>query len=454
MSRGRLIRASDKDLVFHSVCMNAAVIIAVCFGGCFALLLNGQGAENLLRKEFYVAHQKDLLAVLIVSLGFCVLWNIVYLKQQYKRLHERQLLARMILENQWVEKTKVKQEGAFRDLSGKTVEKISYFPKVYYSRRKNEIRISCKLTMGRHLDKLLTLESKVENGLFCSLVKKEFAEPYVEYLFLTDMSSCRLNMEEVTASGGSIRLMSCLTWNYEKYPHGLVAGGTGSGKTYFMLILLKVLIAAGYDVRVLDPKNSDLAGFKGILPSVGSSVDEIKEGITAFISDMFLRNEEMKQLPNYEIGRNYRELGLKPKFLLFDEYVAFLEMLPKKELEEVLGSLKQIAFLGRQSGFFLILGCQRADAKYLADGMRDQFHLKVALGQNSDSGYRMLFGSDSDKVYQSMGPGTGYATVGDGHVLEFYAPLVPKDTNFLREVELSYHSNAENLRLEEQEASS
>lgn len=440
-------------MIWNSIWLNVGVIFAVCFGSCLYNLLKGQGVEALYRKEFYIANQEMLYLALFISLVLSLMWNSIYIQMQYKQLHERQLLARMILENQWFEKTKVKQEGFFNDSPGKTVDKISYFPKICYKRTNKEIRISCKLTMGRYLDKLLTLESKVESGLFCSMIKKEFNEPYVEYLFLTDMSSCRIKMDEVSANGGSIRLMSCMTWKYEKYPHGLIAGGTGSGKTYFMLILLNALIAAGYDVRVLDPKKADLSGFKGVLPFVGSEPEEIKDGIAAFIGDMFLRNEEMKRLPNYAIGKNYRELGLKPKFLLFDEYVAFLEMLPKKELEEVLGSLKQIAFLGRQSGFFLILGCQRADAKYMADGMRDQFHLKVALGQNSDSGYKMLFGSDSDKTYQTMKPGTGYATVGDGQVLEFYAPLVPEDTDFLREVELAYNSNLESLQPEEKAAS-
>ena len=36
--------------------------------------------------------------------------------------------------------------------------------------------------------------------------------------------------------------------------------------------------------------------------------------------------------------------------------------------------------LGRQAGFFLILACQRPDAKYLGDGIRDQFNFRVALG--------------------------------------------------------------------------
>ncbi|HAP6118224.1 cell division protein FtsK, partial [Enterococcus faecium] len=53
-------------------------------------------------------------------------------------------------------------------------------------------------------------------------------------------------------------------------------------------------------------------------------------------------------------------------------YVAYMEMLTTKESAVILNKLKQIVMLGRQSGFFLILACQRPDAKYLGDGIRDQ----------------------------------------------------------------------------------
>ena len=43
-------------------------------------------------------------------------------------------------------------------------------------------------------------------------------------------------------------------------------------------------------------------------------------------------------------------------------------MLTTKESAVILNKLKQIVMLGRQSGFFLILACQRPDAKYLETG--------------------------------------------------------------------------------------
>jgi hypothetical protein len=53
--------------------------------------------------------------------------------------------------------------------------------------------------------------------------------------------------------------------------------------------------------------------------------------IDQFYEDMMARSEEMKQMQGYKTGENYAYLGLAPHFLVFDEYVAFMEMLVSKE---------------------------------------------------------------------------------------------------------------------------
>ena len=65
-----------------------------------------------------------------------------------------------------------------------------------------------------------------------------------------------------------------------------------------------------------------------------------------------------------------------------------------KESTALLSQLKKIVMLGRQAGYFLIVACQRPDAKYFGDGIRDNFNFRVGLGRMSELGYGMLFGSD------------------------------------------------------------
>ena len=97
--------------------------------------------------------------------------------------------------------------------------------------------------------------------------------------------------------------------------------------------------------------------------------------------------------------------------------------------------LKKIVMLGRQAGYFLIVACQRPDAKYFSDGIRDNFNFRVGLGRISELGYGMLFGSDVKKqFFQKRIKGRGYCDVGTSVISEFYTPLVPKGYDFLQNI--------------------
>ncbi|MFP3588802.1 ATP-binding protein, partial [Paraburkholderia sp. SIMBA_055] len=129
--------------------------------------------------------------------------------------------------------------------------------------------------------------------------------------------------------------------------------------------------------------------------------------------------------------------GFKPVFIIFDEYVAFMDMLDFKERDKAIQDIKQIVMLGRQAGFFLVAGAQRPDAKYFADGIRDQFNFRVSLGKMFETGYGMLFG-DTDKAFVTKDiKGRVYAYAGSDNIMEFYSPLIPKGYDFIEEIRLA-----------------
>ena len=180
---------------------------------------------------------------------------------------------------------------------------------------------------------------------------------------------------------------------------------------------------------------SDLADLGTVMGNVYHTKEEMIDCVNAFYEGMVQRSEEMKRHPNYKTGENYAYLGLPPCFLIFDEYVAFFEMLGTKESVSLLSQLKKIVMLGRQAGYFLIVACQRPDAKYFSDGIRDNFNFRVGLGRISELGYGMLFGSDVKKqFFQKRIKGRGYCDVGTSVISEFYTPLVPKGHDFLQEI--------------------
>lgn len=204
------------------------------------------------------------------------------------------------------------------------------------------------------------------------------------------MIANRISIDEVIAENGGLRLMKNLVWEYDSLPHALICGGTGGGKTYFLLTIIEALLRTNADLYILDPKNADLADLGTVMRNVYHTKDDMIDCVNAFYEGMVTRSEEMKLHPNYRTGENYAYLGLAPQFLIFDEYVAFLEMLTTKESTALLSQLKKIVMLGRQAGYFLIVACQRPDAKYFGDGIRDNFNFRVGLGRLSELGYGML----------------------------------------------------------------
>ena len=440
--RGKRIRPADKDLVFRSACGIVLPVFSVVM-----VLLN---LKTILQTDWHRLSMLDIglrwnvpyllfsgivsaaIAAAVLVLLYRLFPDIV------RQLRHRQKLARMVLENQWYEQAeRIKQGGFFKDLpSPDTKPKIARFPRMYYRMENGLLHFQVEITMGKYQEPLLHLEAKLESGLYCELVSRELRDGYVEYTLLYDMVANRIPIAEVKAENGRLRLMKNVWWEYDTLPHALIAGGTGGGKTYFILTVIQALLQTDAVLHILDPKNADLADLSSVMPEVYYRKEDIAACVSRFCDGMMRRSESMKSMQGYKTGENYAYLSLEPHFLIFDEYVAFMEMLNTRERDDVLTKLKQIVMLGRQAGYFLILACQRPDAKYLGDGIRDQFNFRVALGRMSELGYSMMFGEVKKEFFFKNVKGRGYADTGKGVITEFYTPVVPKGYDFLREIGL------------------
>ena len=259
--KGKRIRASDRYLVYR-FCAGTLLSLFVAV----LLLLN---MEKLLRTDWehfslldngLTLSPYNFITILIAT-GVCALVAFLFYRYCYdsfKRLLHRQKLARMILENRWYEAETQTDSGFFTNLQGRSREKIVWFPKMYYQTEKGLLHIRCEITLGKYQDQLLRLEDKLESGLYCELTDKTLYDGYVEYTLLYDMIANRISIDEVKAEHGGLRLMKNLVWEYDKLPHALIAGGTGGGKTYFLLTIIEALLQTNAQLYILDPKNADL----------------------------------------------------------------------------------------------------------------------------------------------------------------------------------------------------
>ena len=188
-NRGRLIRPSDKDLVFRTVFFLLFAVFAVTF-----VLLN---VHTDLRSPS-VAY---LLFSATVGVKVCTVTAWLLYRRFPDKLNEmrhRQKLARMVLENQWYEQSDTKQsEGFFKDLPASSKPKIARFPRMYYRMENGLLHITAEITLGKFQEPLLHLENKLESGLYCELVSRELLDGFVEYTLLYDMISNRIPISEV-----------------------------------------------------------------------------------------------------------------------------------------------------------------------------------------------------------------------------------------------------------------
>lgn len=436
--KGKRIRQGDENLTVQF----ALVFFIICFLSLF-LFFNMCGVRAFVKsgysfKSLSVFFSRYSLVTAIIALAgsTAIYFCLYYFKGTYfKELKIRQMLAKMILDNNLYDVSADNKGSFFKDVSFSEKKRITFFPKIYYRRIESLVVIQVEIAMKSYQDQLLSLEKKFETGLFCEVISKELKDGLVEYTLLCDILNNRISIDEVEAKDGSLKLMKNVYWKYDKLPHMLICGGTGSGKSYFILTLIECLLRSNAKLTILDPKNADLADLGTVMPNVYYKKEDMVEQINKFCEDMLERSGAMKTMEGYKTGENYAYLGLSPHFLIFDEYVAFMEMLGNKESFEVLSKLKQIVMLGRQAGYFLIVACQRPDAKYFGEGIRDQFNFRVALGRMSEVGYGMMFGETNKDFYFKEIKGRGYLDNSTSVITEFYAPKVQEGHDFLKTIE-------------------
>lgn len=134
--RGKRIRPTDKDLVFH---ITITVLLPVFL--LIVLLFHSKAIMQIDWKNGSLSQISNInFPYLLISMGvagiICLALAVLfyyYRSDDVKQLYHRQKLAKMILENKWYEAEQVQSDGFFKDLSSsRSKEKITYFPKLYY----------------------------------------------------------------------------------------------------------------------------------------------------------------------------------------------------------------------------------------------------------------------------------------------------------------------------------
>ncbi|MGK0575486.1 FtsK/SpoIIIE domain-containing protein [Macrococcus capreoli] len=426
--------------------LNQYILLFVLGMTSLFLLFKIYQEQKLNKNEFTIVTVIDILKEkylsLFIILGVVTIVTLVILKLLRLRVID---LANMIENQGFIQRVTTTKQTEYLKIEMKH-DDYRYYPTFYYRKKGKDIVIHVKKDGSRYQQHYLELETIIEPMFNCELLEKRHIGRYVKYVFRPLKYKKRLIMDAKNQNKRTIddlytiKLSNDLIWNFVKSPHALVSGITGGGKTYFLFYMIRELLKRKADVRLLDPKNSDLTFMEKVLGSdkVADTKGKILGQLRKAEEEMERRYELMKSSEKYKIGTDFRNFDLVPYFVIFDEITAFTSILDKKEFQEMNDRLTNIIMKGRQSGVFMFLTAQRPDADVIKGSVRDQLGLRVSLGNLSSEGYRMVYGQ-TDKEFQPISKndiGRGYILIQGQHFdpVLFEAPLM-EQYDFEKDVE-------------------
>lgn len=177
--------------------------------------------------------------------------------------------------------------------------------------------------------------------------------------------------------------------NLNDYPHILVAGASGGGKSNIVNIMISTLIRyispSDLQLVLIDPKRIEFSFYEGIPHLHGKGVVmDIHEAIKTFewvVSELERRNKllqgNVKNIAEHNEAHPDKKLPMI--MVIVDEYAA-LKLLPSKRVaDQVEALIAQISNMGRAVGIKLVLCTQRPVVNVISNAIKLNCELVIGV---------------------------------------------------------------------------
>lgn len=193
-----------------------------------------------------------------------------------------------------------------------------------------------------------------------------------------------------------------------EFPHLLVAGTTGSGKSVFINTIIASILyrATPGDVRFLmiDPKRLELRLYNGIPHLVRPVISDAKESLSALkevLDWMEIRYKEFAIAGVRDIaGYNQKAKIPKPYLLVIIDELADLMLTAPRDIEAILTRLAQMS---RAVGIHLVLATQRPSVDIITGLIKANFPARIAFQVASKTDSRTIL--DMNGAEKLLGKG-------------------------------------------------
>lgn len=169
-----------------------------------------------------------------------------------------------------------------------------------------------------------------------------------------------------------------ITNDFKKYPHILISGATGSGKSTILKTLIVSMISTYFFDEIqfifIDLKRVELAFFESLPHCLGyyTDIENVQKTLLKLIDLINVRYQKMKN--NGITNLNENESLFSRVFVVIDEYAELV--LSGQNIEKLIIKISQI---GRAAGVHLILCTQLPTAKILTNLINVNMSCKIAL---------------------------------------------------------------------------
>ncbi|XZK77827.1 FtsK/SpoIIIE domain-containing protein [Clostridium perfringens] len=300
------------------------------------------------------------------------------------------------------------------------------------------------LKFGNRFNKIIpTLGENIESTLGLELDRTNSTVDYFDYILLKEKDR-RIDLRESISNQHNnsdvINISGNISYRLSKTPHSLIVGGTGSGKSFFILgkIVSYLSLTPQAELYIVDPKKADLSLLRfieGMEEKVVTEPNQIAKMLREVVEIM---EDRYKTYFNdiSAFGKDYTYFGLSPVILIFDEFSAFIHSVDKKLSKEVLDYIFTIVMKGRQAGVTVEVLMQRPSADDLPTNIRAQMGFKAGLGAMDKIGYNMIFDTNDVDFKTVTEKGGGYIQIEGINTAPVYfeTPYISKDFDFIQEI--------------------
>ncbi|WP_342716689.1 FtsK/SpoIIIE domain-containing protein [Bacillus paramycoides] len=349
-------------------------------------------------------------------------------------------LAYMIHSIKLFDETVVEVEEDGKKVKERIIERVI---QIYFKEDNEKVYVRIARNGDRFTKEATNLGENLEATLGMELESINITVNYVDYAFLKYKDE-RINLASAISKSNDsdeIRITGNISYELHKVVHSLVVGGTGSGKSFFILgkIVSYLNLSPQADLRIVDPKKADLSLLRfvtGFEEKVATEANQICKMLREVVGLMEERYSEYFDNMS-AFGKTYRDFNLPIVIVIFDEFSAFMHSVDKKIAKEALDYVFQIVMKGRQAGVMIEILMQRPSADDLPTNIRAQMGFKAGLGAMDSIGYNMIFDTNNVEYKTVTEKGGGYIQLDGIHTAPVYfeTPYIDKDFDFIAEIE-------------------